>query len=80
MKRELEYFKEANAFTIRVESDEKNRALRGTLTSADDPTETALDDVKDWDAVIYNNSAYDALKTAVENLIPKIQNKFADKF
>lgn len=80
VKRELEYFKEANAFTIRVESDEKNRALRGTLTSADDPTETALDDVKDWDAVIYNNSAYDALKTAVESLIPKIQNKFAHKF
>ncbi len=62
VKRELEYFRSANAFKIRVEADRSVRALRGTLASENDLTETDLDDVKDWDYIIYNNSDYKNLQ------------------
>ena len=71
--RELEYFRAANAFKIRVECDRKNRALRGELKSEDDLTETDLDDVTDWDYVITNNSAYENLQTEVIQLARKIR-------
>lgn len=76
VKRELEFFKAENAFRIRVESDAEKRALRGTLTSADDPTETALDDVTDWNAVIYNNSTYEDFKSETLALVSQIRNFF----
>lgn len=76
VKRELEFFKEAHAYTIRVESDKEKRALRGRLTSADDPTETALDDIQDWNAVLYNNSSYEDFKSDVLNLTDKINQFF----
>lgn len=69
VKRELEFFKEANAFKIRVECDRDLRAQRGTLKSEDDLTETDLDDVKDWDYVIENNSDYETLVLKTQDLI-----------
>lgn len=75
VKRELEFFKEADAFTIRVESNEENRSKRGKLTSQNDRTETDLDEINDWDAVIYNNSTYEDLKKSVIELIPLIKKQ-----
>ncbi len=74
MKRELEYFKEAGAFKIRVECERDIRAARGTLKSENDLTETDLDDVKDWDYVIENNSTYENLQTASKLLADKIKD------
>ena len=74
MKRELEFFKEANAFKIRVECDREKRAQRGLLKSENDLTETDLDDVKDWDYVIENNSSYENLQTAAKMLADKIED------
>lgn len=76
VKHELEFFK--NAFKIRVESDMEKRAQRGKLTSSDDPTETALDDVKDWDAVIFNNSTYVELEEQTLALIDRINSFFSE--
>ena len=76
VKRELEFFK--NAFKIRVEADVEKRAQRGKLTSSDDPTETALDDVKDWDAVIFNNSTYVELEEQTLALIDRINSFFSE--
>lgn len=76
MKRELEFFKEAGAFKIRVECDRDNRAKRGVLKSENDRTETELDDVKDWDYVIENNSSYENLQTATKLLADNIKDWF----
>ncbi len=72
VKRELEYFKEANAFTIRVEATRETRSNRGKLVGETDITETDLDDIKDWDAVITNDTTYEDLQAqslALANLI-----------
>lgn len=73
LKRELEFFKAADAFKIRVECDRENRALRGTLKSENDLTETDLDDIKDWDYVIENNSSYENLQCESHKLSEKIK-------
>lgn len=59
---ELQILKDAGAITIRVEASREIRALRGTLVKEDDPTETSLDTITDWDFVINNDSSYDDLK------------------
>lgn len=76
VKRELEFFKEANAFRIRVECDRENRAQRGILKSEEDLTETDLDNVKDWDYVIENNSSYENLKAESLKLAEIIKSNF----
>lgn len=68
LKHELEIFKNSNAITIRVESDRDNRAKRGILIKEDDLTETDLDDISDWDYVIYNNSTYEDLVNEVQKI------------
>lgn len=77
VKRELEFFKDANAYKIRVESDIEKRALRGKLSSADDLTETDLDDVSDWDFVIENNSSYEDLLKNTQDLLVEIKKYFS---
>ena len=62
VKRELEFFKEVNAFTIRVEASRETRMKRGTLVGETDITEIDLDDITDWDAVISNDSSYENLQ------------------
>lgn len=73
MKRELEFFKEADAFKIRVECERENRAKRGVLKSENDQTETDLDNVNDWDYIIENNSTYENLQTETSLLADKIK-------
>lgn len=62
LKHELNLFKSHGAFTIRVEADEEVRRQRGILTALNDITETELDNISDWDYVIFNNSTYEELK------------------
>ena len=64
---EVDFFKSQGAFLVRVESSFENRSQRGIITNGNDSTETALDDYKDWNVVIENNSTYeDLMKKANE--------------
>ena len=70
---EYEVFKNAGAITIRVEASRKTRASRGELVGENDITEVGLDNIKDWDYVIENNSDYETLKEKVYAIIQKIK-------
>ena len=69
---EYEVFKKAGAVAIRVEASRETRASRGTLIGENDITETGLDNIKDWDFVIENNSDYETLKNKVDKIINKL--------
>jgi len=69
---EYEVFKAAGAISIRVETSRDTRASRGELVGETDVTEIGLDDVKDWDYVIENDSDYESLKTKSLDLVKKI--------
>ena len=71
VKREYDFFKSQGAYMIRVEASVEARSKRGTLVKADDPTETALDEINDWNYVIYNESDY---KTLIENTDKLLKN------
>lgn len=75
VKRELEYFKEANAFTIRVEATRETRSSRGQLVGETDITEVDLDDVKDWHAIITNDTSYEDLQAQSIELANLIKEK-----
>ncbi len=77
VKRELELFKEHNAFSVRVEASKVARAKRGHLVKENDMTETALDDVTDWDYVIHNDSDYNTLLADSKPLISAIRSYFS---
>ncbi len=66
---EYEVFKNAGAIAIRVEASREVRASRGELIGENDVTEVGLDNIKDWDYVIDNNSDYEALEKQVLDLI-----------
>ncbi len=66
---EYEVFKSAGAISIRIETSRENRMARGVLVGEDDITEVGLDDVKDWDYIIENNSTYEDLKKKVDDLV-----------
>lgn len=70
---EYEVFKNAGAITIRVEASRETRASRGELIGETDITEVGLDNIKDWDYIIENNSDYETLKNKVEIIIKKIK-------
>lgn len=70
---EYEVFKKAGAITIRVEASRETRASRGELVGENDITEIGLDNIKDWDYVIDNNSDYETLKEKVYAIIQKIK-------
>jgi len=72
VKRELEFFKEANAFKIRVEASRETRSQRGQLVGETDVTETDLDNIQDWDYVISNDSTYENLQAESIELANKI--------
>lgn len=74
VKRELDFFKEANAFTIRVEASRETRSQRGQLVGETDVTEVDLDDIKDWDYVIENNSTYENLQAKSIELAKEIKS------
>lgn len=69
VQREFDFFKSQGAYMIRVEASVEARSKRGTLVKADDPTETALDNIKDWDYVIQNEADYQTLLSNTELLI-----------
>ncbi len=73
---ELNLFKQHGAYSVRVEASEETRSKRGILSSKNDITETALDNIKDWDFIIYNNGTYEELLKNTQALINNIQNKF----
>lgn len=70
---EYETFKNAGAISIRVEASRETRMTRGELVGEIDITEVGLDDIKDWDYVIENNSDYESLKFKVEKLIEELK-------
>ncbi len=70
---EYEVFKNAGAVAIRVEASRETRASRGELIGENDITETGLDDIKDWDYIIDNNSDYDSFKQQVLAIADKIK-------
>ena len=70
---EYEVFKKAGAITIRVEATREIRASRGELIGEEDITEVGLDNIKDWDFVIENNSSYENLKLQVNRIISRIK-------
>lgn len=72
---ELEFFKSRGAFCIRVESSKVNRAKRGQIVNENDLTECALDNIKNWDYIIDNNSDYESLVSKTNDLISVIKEK-----
>lgn len=73
---ELELFRSKGAFTVRVEASEEARAKRGVLSSKNDLTETALDNINDWDYVIHNEGTYEELLENTQELINLLKEKF----
>lgn len=69
---ELIYFKNKDAYTIRVNSTYENRSKRGVIVNENDNTETALDNYENWDYIIENNSDYEAFKNEAKKLLDKI--------
>ena len=65
---EYEIFKKAGAITIRIEADREVRAARGELVGEDDITEIGLDDITEWDYIVYNNSDYDMFKNELSRI------------
>ena len=70
---EYEVFKNAGAITIRVEATRETRAKRGQLIGENDITEVGLDNEKNWDYIIDNNSTYEYLKSQVEKIVDEIK-------
>lgn len=70
---EYEVFKNAGAITIRVEATRETRAKRGQLVGENDITEVGLDNEKNWDYIIDNNSTYEYLKSQIEKIIDEIK-------
>ncbi len=70
---EYDVFKNAGAITIRVEATRETRASRGELVGENDITETGLDNIKDWDYIIENNSDYETFKSKVMKIVEKIK-------
>lgn len=74
MPHELKVFKANNAISIRVEAPREKRALRGELVKENDPTETLLDEITDWDYIIQNDSSLEELREKALNLAEKLKN------
>lgn len=70
---EYEIFKKAGAITIRVEAFRETRLKRGELVGENDITETGLDNIKDWDFIIDNNSSYENLQKQVFAVIDNLK-------
>lgn len=71
---EYEVFKNAGAITIRVECPREMREKRGTLVGENDITEVGLDDIKDWDFVVNNDSDLENLNQKADEIINEIRD------
>ncbi len=76
---ELQLFRSYGAFAVRVEASEEARSRRGVLSSKNDNTETALDNITDWDYVIKNEGTYEELLIEAEKLINTLKNKYGQE-
>lgn len=65
---EVDFFRLEGAYLIRVESNLENRKKRGIITNENDLTETALDNYKNWNIVVENNSTYEDLVKKAEEI------------
>ncbi len=73
IKHEYEVFKKAGAISIRIEADRDLREKRGgKLIGEDDVTEVDLDNIQDWDFLLYNNKDYETLKKSVLEIVHKL--------
>lgn len=79
LKLEYETFKKMGAITIRLESSREERLKRGHLVREDDITEVDLDDMKEWDYVIENNSDHETLKANAKKVALDIEKKLLAK-
>ena len=71
---EYKIFKSANAITIRVEANRNLRQQRGgELVGENDITEIGLDNIKEWDFIIDNNSDYQTLVKNVEKIVENLK-------
>lgn len=75
VKDEINFFKERNAFLVRVESDIEARSKRGIIVNAQDNTETNLDNYKGWNIVVNNNSDLENLYKEADKVL-KLFHKF----
>ena len=74
IRHEYDVFKSAGALSIRVEADREIRETRGgKIVGENDVTEVDLDNIQDWDFVIYNNKDYKTLKLEVLKIVEKIR-------
>ncbi len=74
IKHEYEVFKKAGAVSIRVEASREIREARGgKLIGEDDVTEVDLDNIQDWDFVIYNNTDYETLEKKVLKIVEQLR-------
>ena len=78
MQHELNLFRSLGAFTVRVEASIEERKKRGTIISVNDETETELDNISDWDFIIYNEGNYEELRQNTQKLINVINKKYGD--
>ncbi|HEY9687271.1 MAG TPA: hypothetical protein V6C52_09870 [Coleofasciculaceae cyanobacterium] len=63
LKHEYDFLREHGAFLIRLEADRTVRSARGTIVNEDDPTETQLDAMREWNAVLTNNGSPEDLES-----------------
>ena len=74
IKHEYEVFKKAGAISIRIEADRNIREARGgKLIGEDDVTEIDLDNIQDWDFLVYNNNDYETLKQNILKIVEKLR-------
>ncbi len=70
---EYDIFKNSGAIAIRVEASRDVRIARGgSLVGENDITEIGLDNIKDWDYIIDNNSDYEHLKFQVQKIVSEL--------
>lgn len=69
---EYSIFKAAGAKSIRIEASREVRQVRGNLVGENDITEIGLDNVKDWDFVVDNNSNYENLKRQIFQILREL--------
>jgi phosphomevalonate kinase len=67
LRREYDLLRQEGAFLIRLNADREIRGHRGQLVSETDVTETQLDIVTDWDAVLVNNDSVEELALQLDH-------------
>lgn len=76
VQKEYDYFKAENAYKIRVNATAQSRSKRGVLSAENDITETALDNITEWDYVISNDGTYEEFKQKAQAVIDEVKKYF----